>query len=114
MKKEIKRILLIFLIVCIFSLTSCSFNFPSNDIKEDPKEGEAKNISSDGDNIIDARYGIIVNDVPGYTEIDNYDIATIVSDIVMPATVEISCTVYFTYSYSNGFFWRGSKNCKLI
>ena len=60
---------------------------------------------------INLKYGLEVNEVSSYTSVDSSDVATVVANIVMPATVEISTTLYYTYTYTyGGMFGRGSQS----
>lgn len=85
-KKCFKKITVLMLIfVSLFTLTGCTF--------------------TNNDNTINAKYGLLVNDVNEYDEISDTEVATTVANIVMPATVEITCKINFSYEQiSYGFF----------
>ncbi|MFA6661918.1 MAG: trypsin-like peptidase domain-containing protein [Bacilli bacterium] len=85
--KKIKILSLIFILVCLLTLTGCSGIFAQS-------------------GTIDANYGLDTTEVESYTTIDDDDVATVVSNIVMPATVEVTCTINFSY---NDGFWGGSR-----
>lgn len=82
----------------IFSLSACNFfNFDSSKANtSNPAIFDAsnKNISNTTDTVI----------------IEESDIAIYVANIVIPATVEINCTVNFTYTRTGGFGWGGSSS----
>lgn len=89
-QKRIKKIITLFLlVVSLFSLTGCNI-FQS-------------------DKTINAKYGLKVNEVDEYTEISENEIATTVANIVMPATVEITCKINFSYEQTSYGFWGGSE-----
>ena len=77
-QKRIKKIITLFLLVgSLLSLTGCNI--------------------FQRDKTINAKYGLKVNEVDEYTEISENEIATTVANIVMPATVEITCKINFSY-----------------
>ncbi len=84
--------LLILFLFCLVFLPGCNF------VEE--KTG----------GVINAKYGLDLNTVDAYTTINDTDVATTVANIVMPATLEIECTISFQYTqiYS-GFFGGGSS-----
>ena len=96
-KKAFKKILLTILIfISLITLSGCSFLESDNNDKND--------------NTINAKYGLLVNDVNEYTEIADSEVATTVANIVMPATVEITCKINFSYNQISYGFWGSSQN----
>lgn len=95
MNKRIKKVFNVFIIIlCVIMLSGCSL------VNDDSSD---KNI--------DTRYGLLVNEVEEYESISDVNVATTVANIVMPATVEINCTINFSYKQIiYGFF--GSSEMK--
>ncbi len=94
MEVKMKKIKICFIVLfCLFLLSGCSFQ----EFKE--KGGT-----------IDAKYGLDLNTVEPYTEINDTDVATTVANIVMPATLEIECTISFQYTQIYGGFFGGGQS----
>lgn len=95
MKKRIRKIFNLFImIICVITLSGCAL------IKDSPSDKD-----------IDTRYGLLVNEIDEYENISDINVATTVANIVMPATVEINCTINFSYKQiTYGFF--GSSEMK--
>lgn len=91
MKKNIKTLFVLLLITTIVLFSGCAISV-----------GDYS--SSSKSSTINTKYGLEVNDVESYTDISDSDVVTTVANIVMPATVEITTTIYFSYTYSYGGF----------
>ena len=83
-----KRIIILFVLILSIMLSGCGISDIVNNIPTNLTSGN-----------INLKYGLEVNEVGSYTEINDSDVATVVSNIVMPATVEITCTINYTYTY---------------
>ncbi|MBO7078350.1 MAG: trypsin-like peptidase domain-containing protein [Bacilli bacterium] len=98
MKKYFKLLLVIVLVIAVSFMSACSIERLSDNNNE--KNSVTENVSYN----INAKYGLDVNTVSSYDSIDSSDIATVVSNIVMPATVEITASIKYSYTYSYGGF----------
>ena len=96
MKKYFKLLLVALLFIAISFVSACSFNTTRRTSVNDDTE----NLSY----TINAKYGLDVNTVSDYDSIDSSDIATVVANIVMPATVEITASIKYSYTSSFGGF----------
>ncbi len=94
MKKNKNLLLIIVLLLSLLLFTGCSFF-----------EGKEDNESSSY--VIDAKYGLSLNEVENNGVIADSDIATVVASLVMPATVEIETTIKYSYTYGYGGFFGG-------
>lgn len=93
-----KRIIILFVLILSIMLSGCGISDIVNNIPTNLTSGN-----------INLKYGLEVNEVENYTEINDSDVATVVSNIVMPATVEITCTINYTYTYTS-MGWGGFSN----
>lgn len=91
-------LILILCLSLVFSLSSCNF-FNSNSSKS----------STTNPAIFDANNKTIANTTDTII-IEESDIAIYVANIVIPSTVEITCTINFTYTRTSGFGWGGSSS----
>lgn len=95
MKKIFHILTLILCISLILTISSCSiFN---ND--------NTTNLNSSTGN----SYTINMPLINSYGNVDDSDVAAVVSSIVMPSTLEITCTINYSYLYSSGFNPFGSS-----
>ena len=99
MKKGYRIIVLLILSLFLVLATSCS------SLKTDNSGTSQKIVAS-----IDARYGLNTNEVESYDNISSSDVATVVANIVMPATVEITATINYSYTYTYGGFMGGHSS----
>ena len=81
MKKGYRIIVLLMLALVLVFTASCTAFKTS-------EKGESQKVIT----TIDARYGLNTNEVENYDNISSSDVATVVANIVMPATVEITAT----------------------
>lgn len=108
MKKINKILFIICLFIILFTFTSCSLL--SNDSYDDkPAVNKA---GKDGETYI-----IDTNNIPSYNAVTEDNVAVVVAGIVMPSTVEITCTINFSYTYTYGtisFFGGGSTRSQTV
>ena len=97
MKKCFKLVLVIVLVITLSFMSACSIERLNGN---NEKNNDTENVSYN----INAKYGLDVNTVSSYDSISSSDIATVVSNIVMPATVEITASIKYSYTYSYGGF----------
>jgi len=86
-RNKIKIGMIVILIVLIFSLSACSSLNAISSIFQDVSNS-----------IIDVSYGLDTVSISNYTDISSEDAAVIASAIVMPATVEITATINYSYT----------------
>ena len=99
MKNNRNVLLIIVLLLSLFVFSACSL------IKEE-KTTNNNNSNKSNAYVIDAKYGLDLTEVSVNGEVQDSDVATVVANIVMPATVEIETTIKYSYTYSSygGFF----------
>lgn len=100
MKKFAKLFSLLLCFILLLSLTSCSFFKITN---------SSNNAGADITSSTGNTYIIGTSTIDSYTEVTDTNVAAVVASIVMPATVEISCTVNFTYTYTSAFGFGGTS-----
>ena len=97
MKRYFKLLLIIVLFIALSFMSACEIENTSDNIN---KNNNTENLSY----TINAKYGLDVNIVSDYDNISSSDIATTVANIVMPATVEITAAIKYSYTYNYGGF----------
>lgn len=103
MKKVFNVLLCLCCLVLTFTLSSC--------VKD--SSGESKN---DGKTSSDpnSTYVIDFPTIPSYSSITSDDVAMVVSSIVLPSTLEISCTVSYTYTYTVSMYPFGMGHSQKV
>ena len=103
MKKAFNVFLCLCCLVLTFTLSSCvkgSFGDSKNDGKT----------SSDPN----STYVIDFPTIPSYSSITSDDVAMVVSSIVLPSTLEISCTISYTYTYTVSMYPFGMGHSQKV
>ena len=103
MKKAFNVFLCLCCLVLTFTLSSCvkgSFGASKNDGKT----------SSDPN----STYVIDFPTIPSYSSITSDDVAMVVSSIVLPSTLEISCTISYTYTYTVSMYPFGMGHSQKV
>lgn len=103
MKKVFNVLLWLCCLVLTFTLSSC--------VKD--SSGESKN---DGKTSSDpnSTYVIDFPTIPSYSSITSDDVAMVVSSIVLPSTLEISCTISYTYTYTVSMYPFGMGHSQKV
>lgn len=101
MKKNRNLLLIIVLLLSLLVFSACSL-LP----KEESKNNDNNANTTTSSYVIDAKYGLDLTEVSVNGEVQDSDVATVVANLVMPATVEIETTIKYSYTYSSygGFF----------
>ena len=101
MKKNKNLLLIIILVLSLILFSGCSLIQ-----SEEKTENNKTNNNQTSAYVIDAKYGLDITEVSVSGDVQDSDVATVVANIVMPATVEIETTIKYSYTYSSygGFF----------
>lgn len=103
MKKAFNVFLCLCCLVLTFTLSSC-VKGSSGDSKNDGKTSSDPN----------STYVIDFPTIPSYSSITSDDVAMVVSSIVLPSTLEISCTISYTYTYTVSMYPFGMGHSQKV